>query len=421
MTQTLYEVNEFIRRVVALNLQEALWVRCELADVKVSRGHFYLDLVQKAEDGNEVVAQAQAVIWQPTHRSLLKKLGRQLDSLLQPGLEVLMLAKPEFHEKYGLKYVLEDIDPSYTLGKLEMQRREAVQKLQALGLLEKNRSLQLPPVLQRIAVLASPQSAGYQDFTKQLTDNQWGYTFELTLFPTAVQGALVASEVATQLDRVARMRGAFDVAVIIRGGGAKLDLAAFDSFELGKAVAAMPLPVLSGIGHEVDETVLDLVSHTALKTPTAVAEFVLHRNMQFEAAALDAARWVQLQAASWLQSQAARLVQLAQSVGYQSKSTIRQQALMLDFIEKEIPAQVRLRFFKATVQLDGIEKNIELLSPATALRRGFGLVFSNGKAVTSTGSLQPGDTVEVRLHDGRFSSTVLKIMSDEQTEADRDL
>jgi len=234
MSHTLFEFNEFIRRVIALNLPQALWIRSELADVKSSRGHFYLDLVQKKEDSEEIIAQAQAVIWSKNYRSLQKKIGSDFETLLQPGMEILFLAKAEFHERYGLKLMVEDIDPAHTLGKLEMLRRETIRKLQSLNLLQKNGQVPLRPVLQRIAVLSSERAAGFQDFLKHLMGNAFGYQFNIQFFQVAVQGASVEKEVMAELESLALRAQEFDAVVIIRGGGARLDLAAFDRFFIGK-------------------------------------------------------------------------------------------------------------------------------------------------------------------------------------------
>ncbi len=409
MSHTLFEFNEFIRRVIALNLPQALWIRSELADVKVSKGHFYLDLVQKREDSEEIIAQAQAVIWSKNYRSLQRKIGADLETLLQPGMEILFLAKAEFHERFGLKLMVEDIDPSHTLGKLEMQRRETIRKLQVLNLLQKNGQLALRPVLQRIAVLSSERAAGFQDFLKHLTGNSFGYRFSIEFFQVAVQGGSVEKEVIAQLESLALRQQDFDAVVIIRGGGARLDLAAFDSFLLAKTVADMPLPVLTGIGHDVDETVLDLVAHTSLKTPTAVADFILHRNLNYESQMMNLGLETKNIALRIMKEKESRLQQVAQLIDFQLKSNFRRQAQMLDYIEKELPSILRNRFSNAHAQLDNFEKIVRLLGPEAAFQRGFAMVFKRGKSVTEVAQLGSGDEVQVQLKKGKFQATVKNI------------
>lgn len=409
MSHTLFEINEFIRRVIALNLPEALWIRAELVDVKASKGHYYLDLVQKSEGNEDVIAQGQAVIWSKNYRTLQKKIGLTLESLLQPGMEILFLAKVEFHERFGLKLMLEDIDPSHTLGKLELQRRDTIRKLQQLNLLEKNGQLPLPPVLQRIAVLSSERAAGLQDFLNHLSGNSFGYQFQIDFYQVAVQGALVEKEVMSQLDAIAKRHLDYDVVTIIRGGGARLDLAAFDSFTLAITVANLPLPLLVGIGHDVDETVLDLVAHTSLKTPTAVADFILHRNLQFESTVINFGTEVKNASLRLLKGKEAKLQFVAQHLDYQLKSNFRRHAQMLDYIEKDLPINLKKLFAKSLVQLDNFGRTIRLLGPDTALKRGFAMVLQNGSQITDVASLQTGDDVQVQLKNGSFNATVKKI------------
>lgn len=409
MSQTLFEFNEFIRRVVALNLPESIWIRAELADVKSSKEHFYLDLVQKKEDSEEIVAQAQAVLWAKNYRSLHKKIGSNFGMLLQPGIEILFLGKAEFHERFGLKLMVEDIDPAHTLGKLEMQRRETILKLQAMNLLQKNSKVQLPNVLQRIAVLSSENAAGYQDFMKHLLTNAFEYQFNITFFPIAVQGVQVEKETISQLEVIAQNANKYDAVVIIRGGGSRLDLAAFDSFLLAKTVAEMPLPILSGIGHETDETVLDIVSHTSLKTPTAVADFILNQNFRFESLMLNLGLEVKNLANKTIQEKSMQLQYYSQLIGNQVKVNFRQQIQMLDYIEKEIPGVLRNRFDKAKNQLESLERMVSLLGPEAALRRGFALVFKQGQQINEIASLSLSDEVLVHLNKGKFQAIINKI------------
>ncbi len=409
MSQSLFEFNEFIRRVIALNLPEPLWIRAELSDVKTSKGHYYLDLVQKKEDSEEIIAQAQAVIWSKKYRALQKKLGQDFERLLQPGIEILFSVKAEFHERFGLKLMVEDVDPAYTLGKLEMQRRETIRELQTLDLLQKNGRLDLPPVLQRIAVLSSEKAAGYQDFMKHLSSNSFGYQFSLSFFPVAVQGMMVEKEAISQLENLAQRKGEFDVVVLIRGGGARLDLAAFDSFLLAKTLANTPLPILTGIGHDVNETVADLVAHTSLKTPTAVADFILHRNLGFESQMINLGLEAKNMVIQLLHQKTTSLQYLTQLIDYQVNNIFKQQVQMLDYIGKEVPSILKNRFVVAHNKLDSYDKLVQLLGPDVAFRRGFALIFKRGKQVSNAAQLILEDEVDVQLSTGRFQATVTKI------------
>lgn len=406
MSHTLFELNEFLRRVIALNLPEPLWVKAELADIGSSKGHIYLDLVQKAEDGHDPIAQGQAVIWSRNLKTLQKRIGADLQGLLQPGMEILFLARVEFHERYGLKLMVEDIDPAHTIGKLELQRRETIRKLQAQDLIGKNANLPLPLVVQRIAVLSAEQAAGLQDFKNHLRENTFGYGFLTRFFPVAVQGAQVEKEVTLQLEKIAKQQLEFDAVAIIRGGGARLNLAAFDSFQLAKTVANFPLPVLVGIGHDVDETVLDLVANRSLKTPTAVADFIIQHNMLFEAQIQTMGSTVKNLVSQKIQGSRQRLGQLSQWTEFHVRHKLQHQGQMLDFIKKEIPINVRHQFAQQSQQLHSMAKLIQLLGPAAAMRRGFALVFRNGTQITDVEKLSVGDTVEVQLNQGSFYAAV---------------
>lgn len=411
-TITLFELNEFIRRVLALNLPESLWIRCELAEVKTSRGHFYLELVQKGEGNEDIVARGQAVLWNGAFRVLQKKRGLELDALLREGMEVLMLAKVDYHERYGLKLIVEDFDPAYSIGKLELKRREIVRQLQQMNLLDKQKKLTFPVVLQNLAVLTSETAAGYQDFIEHLKSNYLGYQFRLSLFQTAMQGGFVESEMTSQLEKIRRKAGSFDAVMIIRGGGAKLDLASFDNLELGKAIANFPIPILTGIGHEVDETVLDLVAFASLKTPTAVADFILNHNMQFEAELLRFSQVIINLSGISARKQEIQLQQLAQTVFYQVKSKIRNQQMMLNYIEKEVPAACNRLTATENLRVETFERIINTLRPETIFKRGFSMVMKKGKALLSADELQPGDDLEVHLHKGTVLTTVKEVKNE---------
>lgn len=401
---TLFDLNEYIRQVLALNFAAPVWVQAEVMQVKFSRGHCYLDLVQKGEDNDDILAQAQAVIWSRQLFTLQSKLGSSFQSLLQPGTEVLLQVEVTFHERYGLKLMVQDIDESYTLGKLELQRRKTIEKLQKAGLLERNKRLPLPPVIQRVAVISSEEAAGYQDFIDQLRQNAYGYAFQTRLFNAAMQGVKVVDEITERLGSI--QPGEFDVVVVIRGGGARLDLAAFDDYLLCEAVANGALPVLTGIGHEVDETVLDMVAYRSLKTPTAVAEYLILHNVQFEASLLEAGREIHLMATDFIHSSQKSLEGLSRLLHAEYRRIIQNQALMLDFIAKELPGATRNVFKTQQAHLDSIEAQLSLLDPASVMKRGFAIVQKAGRLVTSAGQLSKGDQMETVFADGKVKSTV---------------
>lgn len=396
-----------MRQVVALNFPEALWVRCEIAQLSKSRGHVFLDLVEKNETENEPVAQASAAIWQNAYKRLQTKLGMaKLDALLQAGAEVLLKVKVEFHERYGLKLVIEDIDPSYTLGKLEQRRRQLYEQLQAQGLIGKNAALPLRPVLQRFAVISSETAAGYQDFLQHLAENLYGYAFKTSFFAAAMQGTQVEAEVLKQLRAVQRRAGSFDAVVIIRGGGAKLDLAGFDSLALCQAIADFPLPVFTGIGHDVDETLVDLVAHTALKTPTAVADFLLQHNLQFEGQLVELSQFLRYSASESLHAAQLQLQAGLQALHTAPKLFLARQKDQIERVAVEIPRILGYQQREHWQKLEQMEQICQLLSIEGTLQRGFSLAFKNGKPHATATQTQRGDALDIQFKDGTIRTVV---------------
>lgn len=406
MSYTLYELNEFIRQVLALNLSEPLWIKCELSQVKHSRGHCYLDLVQKAENGENVIAQSQAVIWSLKLRSLRNKLGLELDTILQEGMEVLLQVKVDFHERFGLKLMVEDIDPGFTLGQLALKRRETILQLKKEGLLEKNRMYSLPLVIQRIAILSSETAAGLKDFLNEMSQNEYGYAFQFNLFPVAMQGAKVGEEIIAALKKINPEN--FDAVVIIRGGGSKLDLAAFDDYLLCKNIAHAQLPILSGIGHEIDETVLDKVVHTALKTPTAVAGFIINRNMHFESTILQLGLEFKRSVSGFLQHQKQTILLLGQVVENQVGQVLKNQKMMLGYIQNECPILIKNKLMLSNAKLELLNNSVKFLDPITVLKRGFSITLKNGNPLLGSEQLQEGDQLETIFYKGKTQSVVVK-------------
>ena len=259
-----------------------VWVKAEISEMTTNRsGHCYLDLVETEEGTDTVVARCRATIWSYTFRMLKPYFETTTGQVFTEGLKVLLQAKVEYHEVYGFSLNIRDIDPVYTLGDMARQRREIIHRLQEAGVLEMNKELELPLVPQRIAVISSPTAAGLQDFLNQLHNNQHQFIFYTKLFPSVMQGMEAPRSITAALEQIFQYEDLFDAVVIIRGGGAQIDLACFDNYDLAFNVAQFPLPVITGIGHDKDDTVIDLVAHTRMKTPTAVAEFLISGALQF--------------------------------------------------------------------------------------------------------------------------------------------
>jgi len=279
---SLLELNNRIRDALQGAFPETLWVVAEISEIKVNRtGHCYLELVEKDDVTDELTARARATIWSYTFRMLRPYFETTTGQPLAEGIKILVQVSVEYHPGYGLSLNIKDIDPTYTLGDLALRRREIIRRLEEAGVFHMNQELPLPLVPQRIAVISSATAAGYQDFTDQLENNAYGFQFEVRLFEAFMQGSEAVPSILDALDRIFHEEAAFDAVAILRGGGSQADLSCFDHFDLAFAVAQFPLPVITGIGHEKDETIVDLVAHTRQKTPTAVAEFFIAGVLRF--------------------------------------------------------------------------------------------------------------------------------------------
>ena len=403
---SLFELNEHIRRVLALNFSEAVWVRAEVGQLRESRGHFYFTLIQKSEETEELIAKSDAVLWGSKFRSMARKHGSLIHDLLREDLELMLKVQVEFHESYGFKLLVEDIDPNFTLGKLAIERQAILGKLKKKRLLEKNSLLSMPVVLQRIAVLSNSTAAGYHDFINQIKTNKYGHHFELELFPIALQGVNVEKEILAQFEIIKARKADFDCVVIIRGGGSKIDLAAFDNFEIGKTIANFKLPVFTGIGHEIDEGIADFVAHTALKTPTAVAEFIVSHNGYFEEQLVR--HWLSIREinSQVLSTAQQNLEVISQNIKFLTEETIRNQKRMLDYIEQEIPRAAGSSIKSAGTTIDNLERLCKTLSPEAVLKRGYSITSKNGKVITNSEDIQKGDLIETKLKKGTITSKV---------------
>ena len=277
---TLSELNERIRQTLESAFPSSVWVIGEISELKENRnGHCYLELIEK--QGEEIVARSRATIWSYTYRMLKPYFETTTGQFFTHGIKILVQAAIEFHPAFGLSLNIKDIDPVYTVGDMAMHRREIIRKLQEEGVFEMNKELRLPVVPQKIAVISSPTAAGYLDFINQLENNEAGFRFYTKLFSAVMQGAETVQSIIGALDKIYQYEDFFDTVVIIRGGGATADLSSFDNYELAYHLTQYPLPVITGIGHEKDDTIIDLVAHTRLKTPTAVAEFLINGMEQF--------------------------------------------------------------------------------------------------------------------------------------------
>ncbi len=405
-TYTLFTLNEHLRRVVALNFQRPVWVAAEIAQVSRSRGHWYVELIQKGEEG-ALVAQCGAMVWGKDAQKISKSLGFSIENLLQEGNDLKCLVLPEFHERFGLKLMVQDIDPAYTIGQWALRRRQMLQRLQAEGHIGRNAQRPLPLVIQRLAVISSPEAAGWQDFREHLAENSRGYAFDAVLFPVAVQGRNAVPEIIAVLQYLTAQPASFQGVVILRGGGGRTDLAAFDDYALCATAARLPLPVFTGIGHDTDESLLDAVVHTAHKTPTAAADFLIHHNFVFEEEADRLVQQIRRSGAHRLQYERLALQQSVATLHWQKTEKMRHYTHQLEQTAHALPTAVSHCFHRQWTALQAAATICAAADPGLALRRGYSLTRTGGKIVRSIADLPPGTPIETQLADGVVSSMVV--------------
>ncbi|MBQ5653410.1 MAG: exodeoxyribonuclease VII large subunit [Alistipes sp.] len=405
---TLVELQRRIKMTLSEQFALPVWVSAEVADLKVNySGHCYLELIEKDHKSENGVptAQVRAVIWRSSYSRIAAYFEAETGQRLAPGIRILAQVLISYHELYGLSLQITDIDSAYTLGEMEQQRQKTIARLQEEGVWEMNRAVPMPLLVQRLAVVSSAQAAGYQDFCKELSRS--GYRFDLTLFDAVMQGTAAEESILMALGRVAERQEEFDAVVIVRGGGSTTDLNCFNAYRLSSHVAQFPLPVLTGIGHDKDQSVVDMVAHLPLKTPTAVAGWLIERMSSIEGWLEGAAqqlhditttrmREAQLQ----LEQQSNRLRTLA------SERTLRER-LNLEQAEQLLSERVKnlLRFEQQRIKQ--AEAVVESHSPQQILKLGFAILRAENRAIRTTEELQKQHRLEVELADGK-SEIILK-------------
>lgn len=426
---SLLELNGLVRKSVRLCLPDEYWVQAELSDVRTNySGHCYLEFVQKDSQGNALVAKARGVIWNNIYCMLKPYFERETGQSFVSGIKVLVKVTVDFHELYGYSLTVVDIDPAYTLGDMARRRKEIIRQLEEEGVLTLNKELEMPLLPQRVAVISSMTAAGYGDFCNQLLYNPDGFVFYVHLFPAVMQGDRVEASVIAALDNIYKEIDRWDVVVIIRGGGATSDLSGFDTYDLAANCAQFPLPVITGIGHERDDTVIDMVAHTRVKTPTAAAEFLINR-MRETASDLERytvffhqaiperlarskerlEQWVSripMRVQMRLQHESFRQERMTNrmSVAWQTRLLREEYRLQ---IEQRLSTALDAHLQRERNRIRSVERQIEAASPETLLKRGFSLTLKDGRAVTDVTALHPDDELTTRVANGEFRSKVL--------------
>lgn len=406
---TLSMLGRLVREAIESALPDSYWVQAEIASIHENRGHCYMELIEKGGDGI-IHAQARACCWKNSWALVGRRFAEATGTPLSSGMKSLLCVRANFHEAYGFSWIVEDIDPAFTLGDMARRRREILRILTEQGVVDLNKQLTLSPFCKNIAVISSATAAGYGDFSCQLADNAYGFQFKTRLFPAVMQGEQVEKSVIEALGRVYEESTAgetpFDCVVIIRGGGSTADLSGFDTLALAENVANFPLPVITGIGHDRDKSILDVVACVSVKTPTAVAEYLIGN----------------------LLTTLERLDDCAQRITKAARGRTERERLRLGIMEQTLYAALQVRFLTERNRLENsllslkkhaerqvlvernrltlLEHRVSAADPVNILRRGYSITLHDGRAVRNAADLSAGDNITIIFADGNVSATV---------------
>jgi len=459
----LSDINALVSEVISDAFPEPLWIVAEVASISSAgaAGHTYLELVEKR--GDDIVAQARGQIWRSRRETLLyfERITRRR---LERGMQVLFLGQPSFHPRYGYSLEIRELDPNFTLGDMARRRLEVIERLAASGLFDRNRSVELSPAPQRIAVISSATAAGWDDFERRLKQNADGFVFHPSLFTAQMQGDGAEESIVAALASVKRLAAQFDCVLILRGGGGTVDLSCFDGYTLASAIAQFPLPVICGIGHDRDQSVCDMVAHSSAPTPTAAAEFLIATVREFDETIvslmetlaeeavllLDRATSEVIQlvnrcvavaqerlsdasaelldevhsgsdfARGILHRRASDLASLAARVELLPRISLQQNTMELGSIEKLIGVAIKRALERIDLELQTIERDVRRSDPAEILRRGYSITHSNGRIICDAAGLAEGEPIQTVLHRGRLTSIITSAQSSENRTDERD-
>ena len=404
---SLYDLNALVRRSLEQCLPDEYWVQAELSDVRTnSTGHCYLEFIQKDPRSNNLIAKARGTIWANVYRLLKPYFEESTGQAFVSGIKVLVQVTVSFHELYGYSLTVQDIDPTYTLGDMARRRREILKQLEEERVLTLNKELEMPVLPQRIAVVSSPTAAGYGDFCHQLKNNSRGFFFHTELFPALMQGDRVEESVLSALDAILNRQEDFDAVVIIRGGGATSDLSGFDTYLLAAACAQFPLPIITGIGHERDDTVLDSVAHTRVKTPTAAAEYLINC-MDLAADELEVLiSQLHESVRSRLTEEHRKLISYRNRIPSAVVRRVSDAKLALLTTRKDISLAVQTLLSRQRHRLELLQQRLADASPEKMLARGYSITLKDGKVVKDAALLNEEDEIITRFYRGEVTSVI---------------
>ena len=430
---SLLELNQLLAEVIEVGMPREYWVEAEISELRVVRGHCYIDLIEKTEGTNTPIARASAKCWQNTWSVISPYFEKVTGQRLRSGMNVLMLVSANFHPAYGFSWIISDIDPTYTLGDMARKRQAIIDQLKREGVFDLQKELSLPLFCQHIAVISSANAAGYGDFVDQLESNAYGFRFVTRLFPATMQGEGVEQSIIAAVNNIYETfltsdETAPDCVVIIRGGGATSDLSGFDTLALAENVAQFPIPVITGIGHERDESILDMISHTRVKTPTAAAALLIDHLKRVWDYLQEAQGVLETNARQRMDLEQMRLQRAAQKIPplfslFKERQERRIDSMMRDMIaaaqrlisdemhkvetqESIIKPMLERRVTGEMHRLQMFGQRVSALDPDLLLKRGYSITLHEGKIVRDASQLKHGDKIETRVEKGTIHSIV---------------
>jgi exodeoxyribonuclease VII large subunit len=405
---TLSELTSRIQETIRLSFDSQVWIRAEISELRENPGgHCYLEFVEKDSTSDALLAKTKATIWASTYRMLKPYFESSTGQSLRAGLQVLVAVTVEFHGVYGFSLNVRDIDPTFTIGEMAARRLKIIRQLEEDGIVDMNKQLDFPKLPQRLAIISSATAAGYGDFCDQLNNDPSHFAFYNKLFPAIMQGDQAEASIISALENIYEHIELFDVVVIIRGGGATTDLACFDSYDLAINCAQFPLPVISGIGHQRDISILDMVAHTSVKTPTAAAEFLISTMLEAENRVINVVADIQYLIKNEIENERRFVDQTQLRIKQTLRSWVVQRTHVLDRQKNRLQSAVRMQLLRQSNKLALLEKNIETHSPSYLLKHGYTITTRNGKRVTSVSQVKTGDKIRTFAGDGNFESEVI--------------
>lgn len=406
---SLSELTGQIQAVIRQNFSNTIWVRAEISELRENGGHCYLELIEKESDSDHIIAKVRANIWSGTYRMLKPYFESSTGESFRAGMTVLVSVVVEFNGLYGFSLNIRDIDPVFTIGELAARRMEIIRQLEAEGIADMNKELSFPVLPQRLAIISSETAAGYGDFCDQLNANSRNYAFYPKLFPAIMQGMQAELSIIQALEKIYDHIDLFDVVVIIRGGGATTDLSCFDSYNLALNCAQFPLPIIAGIGHQRDVSILDMVAHTSVKTPTAAAEFLISNLVEAEDMINEFAHQLSNFASKATKNEERILEMTRLRIKQAARTGFLKETNVLSTYLFKIKNYAQNRMVHESSRLNLIQTKIETHSPKFLTERGYTITTMNGKRLTSTQEIKTGDKITTHLPDGNFNSKILYI------------